>query len=321
LRKENSKKPLLQARWASDNSKSYFLREWILKKDPIFNTFDKDFFYKNTIPNKITYRNNKTKYVTKNKLEKKIEHLLKEIEKRKRQYTHFTIIKKRDFKRRRKCGLLILKFNDYPLVLKLFIEKPNNFVSPYFKGLNPFFIHGLSGGINRHLLGFTRIKNLQDIKSAIESSPKWSKLITTPRKWYWTPKDCKEIELIGKNFAGAKELRTVIPSTYCIIADEIKIKNKKFSTFDKNARETCMSLCNFLELRMDPGVGNFLLEEETNKIALIDTEHFPSLTGFKNRKKFSGHLSEYFNIGIRYLDNMFLQSKRDRLKPSLGHIT
>lgn len=268
------------------------------------------------IPNKITYKYDETKHVTKKELENKIEHFFKEIEKKKRRFTHFTILKKRDFKRRRRCGLLVLKFKDYPFVLKVFMEKPKNFVRPYFKGFNPFFIHGLSGGINRHLLGFTRIKNLKDIKKTIASDPKWSKLISTPRKWFWVPKDRKEIELIGKNFEGKEELKTVIPGTYCIIADAINAENRTLSIFNKKARESCMSLCNFLDLRIDPCIGNFLLEKETNKIAIIDTEHFPSLTGFKNRKKFSGYLSEYLNIGIRYLNNMFLQSKKDRLGPS-----
>lgn len=252
----------------------------------------------------------------KKKLETKLKHLFKEIEQKRRRFTHFDILRKSNFNRRKKCGLLILKFKDYPFVVKVFMETPKSFMRPYSKGFYPIFFYNMGGGINRHLLGFTRVENLHVIKNEIEKSEKWSKLISTPRKWFWKPTDCKEIELIGKNFGEKKEIRTVIPGTYCIIADAIKLKNKTFSLFDKQAREMCMSLCNYLSVRIDPHIDNFLLEEGSNKIVIIDTEHFPSIVGFKEDQHFNGYFEWYFKLSKKFLNDMFFQSKRKRLKRS-----
>ena len=313
LRGENNKKPQIQVRLASKKSRNYYLKDWRLEKDPIFGSFDKKFFNKNLVPDKISYKYSPNNQVTKKMLVTKLEHLFQEIEKKKRHYTHFDVLRKSNFNRRKRCGLLILKFKDYPFVVKIFMETPRSFVRPYSKGFYPIFFYNMGGGINRHLLGFTRVNNLLEIKDSIEKSPKWSKMISTPRKWFWKPQDSNDIEIIGKNF-GNKEIKVIIPGTYCIIADAIKLKNKHFSLFDQPAREMCMSLCNYLDVRIDPHIDNFLLEEGTDKIVIIDTEHFPSIVGFKKRQQFNGYFDWYFKLCMKCLNDMFFTSKKERIK-------
>jgi hypothetical protein len=265
------------------------------------------------LPEKMTYRYDQTKSVTREELDKKLEKLIKEVRKRKRKYTDFKILKQSDFNRRNKSGLLILKFKDYPFVVKLFIESPKSFVKPYSKGVIPALFFNINGGIGRHLLGFTRIKNLHNIREKILGSPEWSKRIEFPRKWHWIPKDPKNIRIVGTNFdKNNTKLETVIPGTYCIIADCIKLKDTTFSIFDKKAREECMSLCNFLDVCIDPHIDNFLLEEESDKIVLIDTENFRTIVGLKGKQEFSGYVSWIYNVAVKAINDIFFRPKRHR---------
>ena len=314
LRKENNMKPQIKVKLAHTKSKTYSLRDWRLEEKPIFNSFNSLFFNKNLLPEKITYKYDKTKTVTKKNIVKKLEHLFEEIKQKQRRYTDFDILRKSNFNRRKQCGLLILKFKDYPFVVKIFIETPRSFVRPYSKGFYPIFFYNMGGGINRHLLGFTRVQNLHEIKKTLQESTKWSKMISTPRKWFWKPKESNDIEIIGKNFRPNQNIKTIIPGTYCIIADAIKLKNKTFSLFDTSAKETCMSLCNFLDVRIDPHIDNFLLEEGTDKIVIIDTEHFPSVVGFKSRQQFRGYFDWYFKLAMKCANDMFFTPKKDRFK-------
>lgn len=312
--------------------KIYFIASNQLEADPIFKTFDKKFFYSNMLPEKITYRYDKTKSVTKYELEKKLEVLIKEIHKKKRKYTDFIILKKRDFNKRNKSGLLILKFKDYPFVAKVFMENPKSFVMPYSKGLCPTCFFNMSGGMCRHLLGFTRIKNLYNIQKKISLDPKWSNLTVFPRKFYWVPKDSKNIKIVGKNFYKNskkfenKEMTTIIPGTYLLIADEIKLRDSSALIQNKNSKKTCknkcplfdhkniksecMALCNFVNVKIDPNPENFLFEADTNKIAIIDTENFKKMVGLKGKQEFSSHFIWYCKMVKKYLCDTLLKPKK-----------
>lgn len=311
LRKSQEKKPKIEVSEINKPKKIYSFVNNNLEKDPIFKTFDKKFFYKNLLPEKIDYRYDKTRHATKEELGEKLENLIQEIYKKNLRYTDFTILKQKDFNKSEKSGLLILKFKDYPFVVKMFMENPKSFVEPYSKGLCPSFFFDMSGGIGRHLLGFTRIKNLNYIQEKISKDSKWRDKITIPRKWYWLPKDPKNIKIVGKNFiANNKELETIIPGTYCLIADEIKLKDTKLSMSNKKSREKCMTLCNFLDVRIDPNMNNFLLEKDTDKIAIIDTEHYPTIVGLKEKQKFSGYLTWYYEMVARWLDTIYFRQKK-----------
>jgi len=316
-RPSHAKKPLLEVSFLNKPKNIYSIRDTHLEVDPIFNTFDKDFFYNNLLPDQISHKYKPKKYSLKKDLETQLQVLFEEIKRKKhrrefKEFTHFEILKKDDFNKKEKSGCLILKFKDHPFVVKVFMENPRSFVRPYSKGFCPIFFFNMGGGINRHLLGFTRIKNLYEIKKTIEEDPHWSKLISTPRKWFWIPKDCNQMELVGKNFGKRKPIKRVIPGTYCIIADAIKLKNTTFSLLDGSAKEMCMSLCNFLDVRIDPHIDNFLLEKGTDKIVIIDTEHFPSIVGFKERRQFRSYFSWYYQLSVKCLNDMFFQTKKER---------
>ncbi|GAG91473.1 unnamed protein product, partial [marine sediment metagenome] len=235
-----------------------------------------------------------------------------EINQKKKVFRDFIVLRRRNFNKRKKWGLLILKFKDHPLVLKVFMENPKGFVSPYSKGFEPIFFFNMGGGANRHLLGFTRVKNLQYIESIIKKDAYWSEKITTPRKWFWLPKNPKYIELVGRNISGKKLIIKAIPGTYCIIADAITPAGKKFSIFNKAEREQCMTLCNFLDISIDPHIDNYMIEKGTDKIAIVDTEHFPTLVGFKKKYKFTGYWDWYWNLSKKCMGDLLLRSKRDR---------
>jgi hypothetical protein len=293
------------------NSKIYFIASNNLEVEPIFKTFDKNFFYNHMLPENIIYRYDKTKSITKTELDKKLQNLVLEIDKRKRHYKDFIILKQSDFNRKKKSGLLILKFKNYPFVVKMFIENPKNFVKPYSKGFCPIFFFNMGGGINRHLLGFTRIKNLENIQEKVKKDPKWSQRIAFPRKWNWVPKDPKNIRIIGKNFDKNNTVyETIIPGTYCIISDEIKLKGSAFSSFDMKARKECMSLCNFLDLCIDPHLDNFLLEKDSEKIALIDTENFRAIVGLKGKQEFSGYVVWIYSLAIKFINDTLFKPKK-----------
>jgi len=306
------KKPLLEASFLNNPKEIYSIRDTHLEVNPIFNTFDKEFFFNNLLPDKISHKYEPKKYSQKKDLEKQLQVLFDEIKQKYRRYTHFDILRKSNFNRRKKSGLLILKFKDHPFVVKVFMENPKSFVSPYSKGFYPIFFFNMGGGINRHLLGFTRVKNLQEIRKTIEQDPHWSKLISTPRKWFWIPKNCNQMELVGKNFGTKEPIKKTIPGTYCIVADAIKLKNTTFSLFDSDAKEMCMSLCNFLDVRIDPHIDNFLLEKETDKIVIIDTEHFPSIVGLKEKTQFRSYFSWYYQLSVKCLNDMFFKTKKER---------
>jgi len=322
LRKSYKKKPKITACWLTppldklrtgsiQDKKRYSLTSTQLQKNPIFKAFDEKSFYQNMLPEQINYRYDKNKYVTKAALESKLETLFKEIDDKNRKYKNFEILRKSNFNRRKKSGLLILKFKDYPFVVKVFMENPKNFVRPYSKGVYPIFFFNMGGGTNRHLLGFTRVNNLHAIQKTIANNPQWANMVETPRKWHWVPQGCKKIEIIGTNFEK-NNIRTVIPGTYCIIADAIKLKNKTFSLGDPEAREMCMSLCNSVGVRIDPHIDNFLLEKGTDKLVIVDTEHFPSIVGLKDKQNFNGYFDWYFQLSTKCLNDMFFKIKKER---------
>jgi hypothetical protein len=222
------------------------------------------------------------------------------------------LLKGQDFNNREFCGLLVLKFKNYPFVLKLFIENPQSFVNPYNKGLEPgaFFVMG--GGIMRHLTGFTRIRNLEDINMLIRSDPYWSQIVDTPRKWHWLPENPRWFHVEGRNLGpSGKVLHTSLPSIYAIIADEIVIDKEKTLLHQRHALR-CMRLCQFTDYRIDPHINNFRIERNTGKLVLIDTENFRVLVGLRDHFSVDSYITWYLNLGRKFLTDKFFRDKKTR---------
>lgn len=228
-----------------------------------------------------------------------------------KKFKHFKILKDRNFNYKMNAGLIILKCNDHPFVVKLFIDNPRSFTKPYSKGTETSFFFIMGGGMNRYLAGFTRISNLCALQEKIAADPYWSEHLTLPRKWYWTPKNVRHFTVEGKNLGTEKEQSQSYPSVYAIICDEI-ITDYQFNTFKSEDRETVRQIAQFCGNRIDPHIYNFFIEKNTGKIAIIDTEHFASIVGLKEPLSFDSNFEWYCTLANRCLKNTLFKSKKTR---------
>jgi hypothetical protein len=290
---------------------------WAYKEYPIFTSFNRDFFYNHLLPTEyIDDITNPSMLFDCHTLNAHIEGLLKELRRHKKMFTHFTLLQDKNFNYHQRCGLLILKFKDYPLVLKLFMETPKSFIDPYCKGFENQFFFYMSGGMNRHVAGLTRIKNLELVKKQIDNHPRWHDKIKTPRKWYWLPKRHRWMEINGYNIAGKKEISTLMPSVYAIIADEIDTTEDAPLLSYQQKSELIMELCMDLHLFVDPHADNFVIKYQQDlndyHLSIVDTEHFPSIVGLQEEPFFNNHFEWYLYLGAKYFQDAFLQTKNDR---------
>ena len=317
-RPKNPLLPSITTFWHED-SQGFTLADSHWEPYPVFRLFDQSFFNKRLLPTgALSFRNNKTEKVMNTHLNTLIEDLLNEIKKHKKKYSHFTVLQKKDFNRRRCCGLMILKFNNYPFVLKIFIETPDSFINPWCKGREPIFFFYMGGGVNRHLTGLTRIKNLEIINKKLKKNAYWNHRVSTPRKWHWLPKNPKWIYIHGKNIGNKKEQKTKIPGIYGIIADYIE-SNGSLSLMNPYDRKTALTLCNDLDMLIDPHIQNFFIERATKKLVIVDTEHFPTVVGFKEEKKFNNYFEWYLRLSAKCAKNMFFRTKDERKQAQITY--
>lgn len=316
FRKKDKDVPKITIGWK--NSKKTITRtNWAYKEYPIFTSFKKDYFYSHLLPkDPISVKDNPDELVNTTKITKLINELLVEIKKQKKYYKHFDILKDSNFNRKHRCGLLIVKFKDYPFVLKLFMETPESFIDPYCKGFDNQFFFYMSGGINRHIAGLTRIRNLELVKEQINNHPRWKNTVITPRKWYWLPKKPRWIHINGWNIGNKKELSTLIPSTYAIIADALDTTEDAPQLSAQKRSELIMEFCMDMHLFVDPHGDNCTLkhnkETDTYHISIVDTEHFPSIVGLQEEPFLNNHLDYYLYLSAKFFQDAFLQTKSDR---------
>lgn len=309
-RPEDPLMPEIITKW-SDDCQEYHLKNSHLEEHALFTKFDHDYFMEHLLPKEfIYYRNNQDKSVLGSELDKLIEHLLTELNEHKTKFKHFKVLKNQDFNHKTISGLLIVKFKKYPFVLKLFIETPETFVKPFSKGWQPCCFFLMGGGINRYLSGFTRIKNLEAIKNQISNHPEWSDKLDVPRKWFWIPAQNRWFELHSKNI-GKEDRCLKLPSIYGIIADAINTR-KNFSLLNKENRKLALELSFFLGSRIDPHIDNFMLEIETGKLIIVDTEHFPTMVGLKKPIYFRNYTSWYTQLSWKFFKDKFCRYKKLR---------
>jgi hypothetical protein len=306
--------PELIVSWVGDENK-YSLRNYHLEEYTFFKLFDKAHFDAHLLPqSKISYRYEPDKFLEYAVLTHLIENAIEEIKQRKKKLTHFTVLQDKDFNFKKSIGLIVLKCNEYPFVVKLFMETPQTFITPFDKGLEPIFFFFMAGGINRHESGFTRIKNMEMIYAKVQENPDWKDKIVMPRKWYWLPKNTRWLELVGHNMNGKKECKIQIPSVYCIIADFMEAE-RTFSLISATDKKIAMNLCNYLNLWIDPHITNFMIEKNSGKIVLVDTEHFPSFVGLKEEIAFNSYTEWYLYLAGKCFKNEFLLTKKERRNP------
>lgn len=315
FRKKDICTPQISAYWRGDNKK-YTRRNSNYEEHPIFCTFHENHFNQHLLPlEPIPYRQNSSKFVDGSILNALIEGLIVEIKQKRKGYKNFIVLQHKNFNRRRQCGLIVLKFKDYPFVLKLFIERPKTFVNPYCKGFENRFFFFMSGGANRHVAGLTRIRNLEVVSEYIAASPRWRNRVKMPRKWFWLPVQTQWIEVTGKNIGGKDTINTKFPGIYAIVADEIE-DNHEVAISKKDCHAIIMELCNDLHLFIDPHVDNFIFSYDSTIhdfiINIIDTEHFPSIVGIKEKKRFRNHREWYLYLAGKCFKDVYLYTKDER---------
>lgn len=302
--------PSIVTHWAHDKSHINFLQSPYLESYPFFEIFDRKYFDSHFLPRgSITFRNHPDQSVDSNILASMMDKLIEEVNLKKNSYTHFNILRDSNFNRRKKSGLLIVKCKKYPFVVKLFMETPDMFVRPHKKGFYPALFYFMGGGVNRHLSGFTRITNAENFKEAISKNAYWSKHVDIPRKWYWAPKNCGWITITGSNIGKHKTISIDIPSTYCIVADLIDIE-RRMTLVNKEDRIESLALCNMVKFSVDPHIDNFMIERNTKKIVLVDTEHMPTMVGFKKEVgTYTSQITWYIDLSLKCIEDMFFRDK------------
>lgn len=305
--------PGITTSWSDGSGKSYELINSHYESFPIFKLCKKKNITKYRLPKKaIPYRMAPEKAVTGRKLDQLIQHLLTEIDKKKRHYKHFHVITRKNFNRGKKCGLMILKFRNYPFVLKLFIERPDTFINSHCKGLDNVWFFPMGGGVNRHITGLTRVANAREIRKKLDEHPSWGKAIDIPRKWFWLPEKTPWMTIKGKNIGTTDTIETVIPGTYGVIADAINI-DKSFNLFSsKKYSATTMDICNYLENRLDPHIDNFVIEKKSRKMVIVDTEHFTTVVGLRKKTHFRSYFDWYRHLIQKCGKDWLFRTKKER---------
>jgi hypothetical protein len=333
--------PRLEVDWSGEYTKKNILEAAHLEPEQILKKYDSAFLTSRLLPrDQIAQRIDPEKKTSGQELNELINKLINEIEAKKKEYKDFKVLKDKDFNRAARCGLMVLRFNDHPFVVKLFMERPESFVKPCTKGMQPYFFYYMGGGINRHLMGFTRIKNLETIRELLAKDPYWSNIIDTPRKWFWLPDNSRFMTIRAYNFNGIDEQKIEIPATYAIITDLI-IPQRELTLRSKSSRQLGIKLSRIVGNRIDPHMGNFMIEAKNReeepvqknktkspssiileqgisldpkreRIVLIDTEHFPSLVGLKKPLEFSNYLSWYLQLMSKFATERFFTSKQYR---------
>lgn len=315
LRPKNPYLPEITAQW-ENSPQTYSIRDSHLEEYPLFviKANKKD----HVLPeNHITFRHDKEKSVKGRELQNKIEKMYHELISGKKTFSDFEILQTKNFSWKHQCGLIVLKFKEYPFVVKLFMERPKTFVNPYNKGAEPIFFFYMGRGTNRHIAGLTRPDNAKNIIKLIADHPYWKDHVLVPRKWLWTPKNVRNIILTGKNIAHKKILKNTIPSVYAIVADEFKTETTFHLTGSKK-RKLILDFCNDMKYCVDPHAKNFIFHKHPKKndaiMVIIDTEHMPTLVGMKEDKKFSSLTEWYMYLVGKGVKDFYLRNKNERLR-------
>jgi hypothetical protein len=277
----------------------------------IFNVYDEKYLMSQQLPDKVSSRHAPHVAYDTRRLIDELEAVVTQLQNTKKKIKkldNFIILKQRDYNYLKHTGLMVLRHKEYPFVIKLFRETPANFVKPFNRGIEECAFFVLGGGMNRYLAGFTRIPNRNEIQKKIDSNRYWSDIIETPRKWFWQPKNNRHIAITGKNI-GTKPQYMLLPSIYAIVCDAIE-SDSDFSILDRNDRDIALSITDFLGIRIDPHINNFMKEKDTQKIIIIDTEHFPTLIGIKDPFSINDFFTYYSRLAFKFFGNKLLVDKK-----------
>ncbi len=303
--------PEFEKSWAPLKKDPSFSQECSLKSSflrrRVFERFDKTCFYENYLPADTLQFRDKTGSVQTSTLSKLANTFVEEIKKGKKEFSDFIILKDRDFNYNSLAGLIIVKFKQYPFVVKLSIEHPHTMVQPYsksFENTGQFII----GGNLRHLSNFTRITNLKRIKEILASKPIYKNKLFFPRKWYWKPNKGHDLKIVWKCNGHQEEI--FIPSVYAVISDFIQTdKIQPQQELNKLAMRVAMDT-GFL---IDPHAGNFVIEQRPRQSVLLDTEDFRIMVGLNQSMKAENYANWYLELMSNALQTYCCRSRQERI--------
>ena len=216
-----------------------------------------------------------------------------------------TILRDSNFNYKTKCGLLIVKLDTYPFVVKLFRETAESFVQPLTKGLEPASSFFMAGGSNRHITGLSRLPNREYLLSVIEANPHWREIVQMPRKWYWVPEPIAWLTIDGYHFKSETPLHTKIPALYAVVADYIELPTHASVVPHNEQEKIVMDLCCTCNLHLDPHLKNFIVYQTDGAphptIAIVDTEDHQCMTGLNGAMTCSNYIAWYLMLGTKFL--------------------
>lgn len=288
----------------SNSSQSYARTSIHYKEDPIFTIFDAPFFYKHQIPKDgITYPQGDG-VISHDAINEAITRIVDAVMADGLPLPGCSILRDSNFNYATKCGLLIVKLEAYPLVIKLFRETAHSFVQPLSKGLEPTSSFFMAGGSNRHITGLSRIPNRSHLLSIIENHPYWQSIVEIPRKWYWSPPEIDWLIIDGYHFKTAEHLQTKIPALYAVVADYMEVPIAA-SVPPETQEEMIMDLCCTCALHLDPHLKNYIVYQPTPddhpKIIIVDTEDHQCMTGLNGNMTCSNYIAWYILLGSKFL--------------------
>lgn len=306
--------PVMTTHWSDTPEKTYLLKNSHIEPT-IFNIYDHDYFEEHRLPTRIPTRHDLHTSLDTTQLIEDLEQVVAQLsasKKKIKKLDHFIILKQRDYNYVKHTGLMVIRHKEFPFVVKLFMETPNNFVKPFNRGVEECAFFVMGGGMSRYLAGFTRIPNREIINDRIENNRYWKTLIDTPRKWYWRPAQVRYFDVLGDNI-GDKPQAMSLPGIYAIICDTIE-SDGYFTLLKRKDREIAISITEFLGMRIDPHINNFIIEKDSKKIVIIDTEHFPTLIGIKDYFKINDFMTYYMRLAFKFFNNKLTFDRKTRIE-------
>ncbi len=292
-------------------AKKHTLQNNFLRLRPIKHGFDETFFNQNYLPkDNITFRSSND-IVSGLKLSEIAETLIEEIKQGKTNFSHFKVLKDSGFNYKTRAGLIVLKYKNYPFVIKVSIEHPHTMINPFSKSYEASGIF-IMGGNLRHLTNFTRITNLKRIKELLCFNPFYLYNLDFPRKWYWKPENGYDLEIHWK--CGNQKDFAKIPSIYAVISDFIFTEEYQPH---HELNKLSMKVATDVGFLIDPHAGNILIEKNTRKYVLLDTENFRLMTGLDTPMNATKYIGWYIELLSRSSKTCFLRNRTERIKQAM----
>jgi hypothetical protein len=299
---------------AQNQQQTFVLQNSYLRYKPIKNGFDFKYFDAHMIPEGTIEFRNKTGSIQGQTLSHLAELLLQELKAGKKSFTDFSILKDTDFSYATLSGLIVLKFKDYPFVIKLSMEHPDTIVQPLSKGTIAYFIFVIGGNL-RHLSNFTRIPNLERIRNLLSYNPFYLRYLDFPRKWYWKPQHMEELKVVWQ--CKDQQETMLMPSTYAVISDFIEFEPNQPQ---RDLNKLSMKVATDTGFLIDPHSGNIVIEKGTRNYVLLDTEDFRMMVGLNRSMKSKKYSSWLIELTAKGAKTMLFRTKQERLEQTLLNV-